>query len=127
MNEFDELWRTLLNDGEARITANLYQRAHLFPLSWMLRSLQRRKVSRGKVLGRLQWDVFEALKRVCGFTSPRSTRLFGFYIEAAWFSRSLERKRIGWNHYEYVFVRKSKIDLKKVDMLLRRRNILGKQ
>lgn len=112
-------WSSLIEDGETIIKINFYQLIHLRVLTQVSLFLQRNKISRGTLLGKLYWSIFEALKIVCKISSPSSFKIFWFWVDARWVLSSLNKNKLGINSYEYQFIRKKNINTKDIRMNFR--------
>ena len=119
MNDENKYWSDFTGSGEALVHVNLYQRIHLYLLTKYSLYLQRKRVPKKSLLGSVKWTLFEALKFISQYTSPKANDVFWFWIEARWVLAKFHKNKIGFNLYEYRFVRKKHITEKDIKMNFR--------
>lgn len=109
-------WSELMEDGETLLQVNLYQYLHLRVLTRTTIRIQKKRVSRSSFSGKVIWSAFEALKATCKFTSPMAMRVFWFWIDARWVLSGIEKRKLGFNAYEFRFVRKKHLNPQDIKM-----------
>ncbi|PCH61487.1 MAG: hypothetical protein COC05_00735 [Gammaproteobacteria bacterium] len=109
MNGIPIAWKELYESGRVEIEVNLYQKIHLKILSKLTVYLNRNRVARSTLKGKFFWFTLDLVQAICRYTSPFSSQVYWFRIEAQWIIKKTESCPGKYFGTKYVFIRKKNL------------------